>query len=309
VSNDNRPTPFRFCVATGGVKTAAGWRDLVSKVEGSGYELLTITDHIRQDMAPFTALATAAAVTTSLRFGTYVVCHGLRSPVIVAKEFATLDLLSGGRVEVGLGAGWLESDYSQTGVPFGTRPQRFERFVEYLEIVRRLLAGGSITFAGQHFSVSDATCVPSPARPIPLLIGGSRRRMLELAARLADTVSIAPTTGADGRRACYWDHEIEQRVGWVRSAATGRPVPPEIDLAIHECRVLPQPKAVIAAVSAARGIRDDQIDSLPSVLVGSAEHVTELLLARRERWGASRVTIPESAVEEMAPVVARLSGN
>jgi probable F420-dependent oxidoreductase len=300
--------PFRFAVATGGVKTATEWRELVRKVEGSGYELLTVTDHVHQEMAPFTALATAAAVTTTLRVGSYVMCHDLRSPVIMAKEFATLDALSGGRVEIGLGAGWLKSDYTQAGIPFNGRPQRFERFREYVELVGALLAGGSVTYEGRYFSVSDVMCVPSPVRPIPLLIGGSRRRLIELAARRADTVSIAPTTGADGHRAAFRDVEIDARVRWARAAAAGRPVQPEIDLAIHECRVLPRPQAMIEQLGAALGIRDDQVGSIPSVLVGTPEQIAEILLARREQWGASRVTIPASAVDAMAPIVARLSG-
>jgi probable F420-dependent oxidoreductase len=308
VFSDNRHIPFRFCVSTGGVKTADEWRELARKVEGSGYDLLTITDHIHQEMAPFTALATAAAVTTTLRLGTYVMCHDLRSPVILAKEFATLDVLSSGRVEIGLGAGWLESDYTQTGIPFSSRPQRFERFAEYVELVSELLAGGSVTYEGRYFSVSDVMCVPSPVQPIPLLIGGSRRRLIELAAKRADTVSIAPTTGADGRRSVFRDVEVDDRVSWARAAAADRPVQPEIDLAIHECRVLPRPKAMITQLSVALGIRNDQVDSIPSLLIGSTEHVAEVLLARRERWGASRVTIPASAVDTMAPIVARLSG-
>jgi probable F420-dependent oxidoreductase len=299
---------FRFCVSTGGVQTAAEWRELARKVEDSGYDLLTITDHIHQELAPLTALATAAAVTTTLRLGTYVMCHDLRNPVILAKEFATLDVLSGGRVELGLGAGWLESDYTKTGIPFSSRPQRFERFVEYVDLVARLLAGDSVTYAGRYFSVSDVVCVPSPVQPIPLLIGGSRRRLIELAAKRADTVSIAPTTGADGRRTVFWDVEIDDRVRWAHAAASDRTVQPEIDLAIHECWVLPRPQAMITQLSAARGIRNEQFDSIPSFLVGSPGHVAEILLARRERWGASRVTIPASAVDMMAPVVARLSG-
>ncbi|MGI5401453.1 TIGR03621 family F420-dependent LLM class oxidoreductase [Streptomyces sp. CA-135486] len=308
MSGDNRHTRFRFAVATGGVKTADEWRELARKVEGSGYDLLTMTDHIHQPMAPFTALAIATTVTTTLRLGTYVMCHDLRNPVILAKEFATLDVLSGGRAEIGLGAGWRQSDYAQTGIPHGSRPQRFERFTEYIDVVCELLAGGPVTYEGRHLSVSGVTSVPSPTKEIPLLIGGSRRRLIELAARRADTVSIAPSRHADGRRSTYWDLEIDDRVRWARAAAAGRPIQPEIDLAIHECRVLPNAKATITQLSAAFGFREDQIHAIPSLLVGSPEQVTEALLARRERWGASRVTIPDTALEAMAPIVARLAG-
>lgn len=306
-SSDGTHDPFRFCVATNGVTTAGEWRELARGAEGAGYDLLTTTDHIDQDLAPFTALATAAAVTTTLRVGTYVLCHGLRGPVVVAKEFATLDLLSGGRAEVGLGAGWLADDHTRAGVPFGSRPHRFERFAEYVELVSRLLAGGPVTFQGRHFAVSDVTCVPAPARPIPLLIGGSRRRLIELAAARADTVSIAPTRRPDGRRAVYWDHELDAPVRWVR-AASNRPGKPEIDIAIHRCEVVSRPGETITRLAGELDLREDQVKAIPSILVGSPAHVTELLLARRERWGASRVTIPATAMDAMAPVVARLSG-
>ncbi|MEV6930390.1 TIGR03621 family F420-dependent LLM class oxidoreductase [Dactylosporangium sp. NPDC051485] len=308
MSADGGSAPFRFCVATGGTRTAHEWRELTRKVEGTGYDLLAMTDHIHQRLAPFTSLAMAAAATTTLRLGTYVMCHDLRNPVVLAKEFATLDALSGGRAEIGLGAGWRRSDYTRTGIPFGTRPQRFERFVEYVDVICALLAGGSVAYEGSYLSVSDVTSVPSPANPIPLLIGGSRRRLIELAARRADTVSIAPSRHPDGRRSTYWDAEIDERIRWVQTAAAGRSGRPEIDLAIHECHVLPHPGAAITRLSAAFGIREDQLDAIPSLLVGSPERITEVLLARRERWGATRVTIPDTALDAMAPVVARLAG-
>jgi probable F420-dependent oxidoreductase len=308
MSAEGRPTPFRFCVATGGVKTAAEWRELARKAEGSGYDLLTMTDHVDQPMAPLAALGMAAAVTTTLRLGTYVMCHDLRNPVVVAKEFATLDLISGGRAEIGLGAGWRQDDYTQTGIPFDTRTQRFERFTEYLDLICKLLAGGPVTYQGRHFSVADVTNLPSPAKPIPLLIGGSRRRLIELAARRADTVSVAPSRHPDGSRSTYWDIEIDDRVRWARAAAAVRPTQPEFDLALLECRVLPNPRPTITQLSATLGIREDQIDAVPSLLVGSASQITEALLARRERWGVSRVTIPDTALEAIAPIVARLGG-
>ncbi|MFJ6200068.1 TIGR03621 family F420-dependent LLM class oxidoreductase [Micromonospora sp. NPDC092111] len=297
-------------MASGGAATEREWRELARRVEGSGVDLLTMTDHIHQPMAPFTALATAAAVTTTLRLGTYVLCQDLRNPVILAKEFATLDLLSDGRAEMGLGAGWRRSDYTRTGIGFGSRPERFDRFVEYVDIVGALLAGGPVTYRGRHLSVADASNLPVPAKPVPLLIGGSRRRLIELAARRADTVSIAPSRHPDGRRSTYWDTEIDDRVRWayVAAEAAGRPARPEIDLAIHECRVVADPAPVLAEFSATFGVPEDRVGAVPSLLVGTPEQVVEALLARRERWGASRVTIPDTALDAMAPVVARLAG-
>jgi probable F420-dependent oxidoreductase len=308
VAGDGEPGPFSFCVATGGAKTAREWRELACRAEGSGYHTLTMTDHLDQPMAPLPALAVAASATSTLRLGTYVLCHDLRNPVVLAKEFATLNLLSDGRAEIGLGAGWRQSDYTQTGIAFGSRPQRFARFVEYVDIVSEFLAGGQVTYDGRHFSVADVTGTSSPAKPLPLLIGGSRRRIIELAARRADTVSIAPSTHPDGRRSTYWDAEIDDRVRCARAAMAGRPVKPALDLAIHECRVVPSPHATITQVSAALGVGEDQIGSIPSLLIGSPGQIIENLLARRERWGVSRVTIPETALHAMAPVVAHLAG-
>jgi probable F420-dependent oxidoreductase len=307
VSADGGLAPFRFCVATGGVKTASEWRELARRAEGSGYDMLTMTDHVDQPMAPFAALSMAAAVTTTLRLGTYVLCHDLRNPVILAKEFATLDLLSGGRAEIGLGAGWRQVDYTQTGTPFDSRPQRYERFTEYLDIVGELLAGDLVTYQGRHFTIADAVIRPTPEKPIPLLIGGSRRRLIELAAKRAATVSIAPSRHPDGSRSSYWDVEIDDLVHWASVAAAGRPTQPVFDVALLECRVERNPGPVIARLSSALQIREDQIGAVPSLLVGSAAQVTEILLARRERWGISRVTLPDTALDAMAPVVARLA--
>jgi probable F420-dependent oxidoreductase len=301
---------LRFSVATDGAPTAAQWRELARKAEASGYYSLSLTDHLSQAMAPFTALAAAAAVTTTLRLGTYVLCQDFRGPVIVAKELATLDVLSAGRVEAGLGAGWRKRDYAQGGIPFSSGPERFERFTEYVEIVSDLLAGRSVTFEGRHFSVIDATCVPvAVQRTVPLLIGGSRRQSIGLAARRADIVSIAPSTAADGRRLAFWEADVESRVSWARAAAAGRPSPPEIDIAIHECWVQPNPGPLVARLSAARGIPPERLGSIPSFLVGDPGHVTEVLLARHERWGVTRVTVPASAIDMMAPVVARLASH
>lgn len=302
------PAPLRFCVATGGSKTAGEWRELARRVEGSGFDLLTMTDHIHQPMAPFTALAVAAASTTTLRVGTYVLCQDLRNPVVLAKEFATLDVLSEGRAEIGLGAGWRESDYTRTGIPFGTRPERFARFAEYIDVVCGLLAGGPVTYDGQYIRITDVTNLPAPQRPIPLLIGGSRRQIIELAARRADTVSIAPRRRPDGARPTSWDVEIDDQVRWAREAAAGRSRVPELDLAVHECRVGPNPAAALDELSATFGVAVERIGADPRLLVGTPEQIAEELLARRERWGATRVTIPDTAVEAMTPVVARLAG-
>jgi probable F420-dependent oxidoreductase len=306
--SDSRPTPFRFCVATGGTKTRHEWRELARKAEASGFDTLTMTDHIHQQLAPFTALSMAAAVTTTLRLGTYVMCHDLRNPVILAKEFATLDVLSDGRAEIGLGAGWRESDYTSAGIPFDTRLQRFERFAEYVDIVCGLLSGTTLTYAGRHLSVADVTNVPAQPKPIPLLIGGSRRRLIELAAARADTVSIAPSRHPDGRRSTYWDTEIDDRVRWARVAAAGRPAQPEIDLAVHECHVEADPSATLTRLANTFGLREDDIPKIPSLLIGTPEQIAESLQARRERWGATRVTIPDTALDAMASVVARLCG-
>src|SRR4051794_27509366 len=186
------PRPFRFGVQTSSAPNRKAWVDLAIKAEANGYDVLTMPDHFGDQLAPIPALMTAADATTTLRIGALVHDNDYKHPVVLAKELATLDVLSEGRVEVGLGAGWMERDYRAAGLPFDRAAVRIDRFEEAIAVVKGMFGDEPFSFAGVHYTINDYDARPKPTqrpRP-PLLIGGSGTRLLTIAAREADIVGI-----------------------------------------------------------------------------------------------------------------------
>lgn len=194
--------PFRFAVYINTSDNADHWADFARRVEGLGYAALYVTDHLGHQLAPTAALAAAAAVTTTLRIGPYVFANDFRHPLLVAREAATLDRLSGGRLDLGLGAGWKRSDYRQLGIPYDPPAVRIDRLIESLGLIRRLLAGEEVTHVGRFYRLGRARVQPAPVqRPHPrIMLGGGGPRMLRLAAREAQIVSFVPQFSASGSR-------------------------------------------------------------------------------------------------------------
>ena len=186
---------FRFALQASGAASPAAWRDLARKAEDLGYSTLYVPDHLDDQWAPMVAVTVAAEATTTLRVGTLVLDNDFRHPVLVAKEAATLDIVTGGRFEFGLGAGWMTTDYEQSGIPMDKPSVRVARLAESLAIIRAMWRDGSATFTGEHYSVTEAAGTPVPATPggPPLVIGGGSRRVLALAGEFADIVSIVPS--------------------------------------------------------------------------------------------------------------------
>jgi probable F420-dependent oxidoreductase len=187
--------PFRFTVQASSPPdgTAASWTALARRCEDLGYDVLTVADHFDDQLAPMPAVMAAAAATTTLRVGTMVLSNDYRHPVVLAKEAATIDVLSGGRLELGLGAGWMRTDYEQAGIPFAAATERIDRLAEAVAIVKQLLHGDTCDVDGAHYSVHGLRGTPPPIqRPHPpILIGGGGRRLLTLAAREADIVGLS----------------------------------------------------------------------------------------------------------------------
>ena len=220
---------FRFALQASGAATPAAWRDLARKTEDLGYSTLYVPDHLDDQWAPMVAATVAAEATTTLRVGTLVLDNDFRHPVLVAKEAATLDIVTGGRFEFGLGAGWLTADYEQSGITMDKPAVRVARLAESLAIIRAMWRDGSATFAGEHYSVTEAAGTPVPTTPggPPLVIGGGSRRVLALAGEFADIVSIVPSLNA-GRigpevAAESVVEKYADRVQWVREAAGSAP--------------------------------------------------------------------------------------
>ena len=193
--------PFRFGVSVHGSKSRAEWIGVARQAEVLGYSTLLIPDHLGDQLSPIPALLAAAEATSTLRVGSLVFDNDFRHPVMLAKEAATLDVLSGGRLELGLGAGWMKPEYERAGIPFERASVRIEKMEEAIQIVKGLFADGPLDFAGQYYTITGLEGFPKPVqRPHPPLhIGGGGQRLLSIAAREADIIGFIPRARADGK--------------------------------------------------------------------------------------------------------------
>lgn len=307
--------PFRFGVNAWGAGSRAEWADKARKAEEFGYSVFTVPDHLAGIFAPIPALMAAAAATTRLRVGTNVLNNDFRHPVLVAREAATADLLTDGRLQVGLGAGHMKSEYDEAGLRFEVGRARVERLAEAVTIVKSLLNDEEVTFAGRHYQVSAHKIHPLPVqRPHPpILIGGNGRQLLTLAAKEADIVGLSGITfrhGGAERDLSGWRRAgVDQRVQLVREAAGDRYELLELNALVQTVVVTDNRRQ--AAEELARRwtqLSPAEILESPYVLIGTVDQQVEDLQARRERWGISYYVIFESYMEALAPVVAKLTG-
>ncbi|HLI71153.1 MAG TPA: LLM class F420-dependent oxidoreductase [Ktedonobacteraceae bacterium] len=313
----SRPRPFRFGVSVHGNKSRKEWIDLARQVEDLGYSTLLIPDHLGEQLSPIPALLLAADATTTLRVGSLVFDNDFRHPAVLAKEAATLDVLSEGRLELGLGAGWLKSEYDRAGMPFDRPGTRIERMEEAVQIIKGLFADGPVDFAGKHYTITDMEGFPKPVqRPHPpILIGGGGQRLLSIAGREADIVGFIPKARTDGKGQDLTDATPEalgQKIAWVREAAGARF--DELELGILVAQVITTEDREDAAqfiantMAAGLNVNADQVLQTPYLLLGSEDQICEDLLKRRERYGISYINIFEQGLEALAPIVARLAG-
>jgi probable F420-dependent oxidoreductase len=307
--------PFRFGVNVGPARSRAQWAEKARLIEALGYDVLTVADHLSDLFAPMPALLAAAAATTTLRLGTNVLNNDLRHPVMLAREAATIDLLTDGRLMLGLGAGYMRSEYDEAGLVFDRGGIRVERLAESVRIIKALMSGEPCTFAGQHYHVSGHKIYPLPVqRPHPpIMVSGNGQQLLTLAAQEADIVGLSGITFRRGGTApdlSGWNAAgAEERIGLIRRIAGERVTGLEINILVQ--RVVTLDDRHRAAEELARNWnRPDAREILesPHVLIGPIERIVDDLLARRERWGISYITIFETDLHAFAPVVARLAG-
>ena len=306
------PHPFRFGVTVPTVLAAPAWAERARLIERLGYATLQVPDHFREQLAPVPALTAAALATTRLRVGGLVFCNDFRHPVVLAKEAATLDVVSGGRFELGLGAGWLREEYDQAGLPFDAPGTRLARMVEGLHYVKRAFTEERATLAGDHYTANALTLVPKPVqRPHPpIMIGGGSRRVLSIAAREANIVGFTNRALPDGSKdgADITAEATARKVAWVREAAGERF--PEVELSVMATTVVPTTdrEAVAIAVGGKMGLPAAEVLASPQVLLGTADEMVAHLVRCRERLGISYIVVLEQDVETLTPVVARLAG-
>lgn len=306
--------PFRFAVQASSAPSPDAWRSLARRAEQLGYSTLYMPDHFDEQWGPLTALAVAAEATTVLNVGSLVFDNDYRHPAVLAKEMATLDLLSGGRVEVGIGAGWMRSDYDQLGLAYDSPGVRVARMAEGLKVMKALWAGSEATFHGSHYQVSQARGFPTPcSQPHPrLVIGGGSRKVLSLAAREADIVGVNPNLRAghigDEVIATASPEHYRERVGWVREAAGDRFGEIEMQCLTFALKVGAGAAEYRDFVAKAVSLAPETVVTSPLALIGSVEEVVDVLEARREEYGFSYWVVHAPEIEEVAPVVERLAG-
>jgi probable F420-dependent oxidoreductase len=303
--------PFRFGVQAAVAPTMSAWRDLARMAEGLGYSTLYVSDHLDAQFEPLVAMTVAAEATSTLHVGSGVLNNDLRHPVVLAQEIATLGLAAEGRVEVGLGAGWLRSDYEQAGIDFDEPAVRVDRLAESLAVMKRLWNEGEATFAGRYYTVRDARCDPRPASPPRVMVGGGSRRILMVAAEQADTVGVNTSLasgekGGDLASQATFDH-FDRCLAWVREGAGDRFNSIELQIVAFATRLVPSSRAA-ARTATMLGLPGEDALELPIVLIGTEDELCERLLERRERWGFTNIVVPAEAMESFAPVVARLAG-
>jgi probable F420-dependent oxidoreductase len=303
--------PFSFAVVSTGAKSRRDWLDLARRTEDLGYEALYLTDHVSQELAPLPALSAAAQVTDRLRLGTYVLAHGLRNPVVLLRELVTVDVLSEGRLDVGVGAGWMAEDYAATGVAMAPGPLRAARLASFVRLLKMAWAGEACEWSDGVLDARVAAhAVAGVQRPAPrLVIGAGGAQMIRLAGREADVVSLAPRARAgDLDQSDTTPEAMDAKVAVLRDAAVGRGSPPAVNLLVFECLVMPRPEAVLEVFARSLGVSPQRVRQMPSVLIGSVPELVDTLRWRQERWGLAHVTVPEPVLEVFAPVIAALRG-
>ncbi len=308
------PRRFRFGVQTFTSPTGRSWSDVARRTESQGFSTLFMPDHFNDQLAPMPALAAAAAVTTELRVGTMVLDNDYKHPVVHAKELATIDRISNGRLEVGLGAGWMRTDYEQSGIPYDAPGTRIDRFLEGLAIIRGLFADGPFSYEGDHYRIANLEGLPKPVQQPnpPIIIGAGGPRMLAIAAREADIVSVNPamrsgaldaTTAADATPAAY-----DGKLKVLREAAGPRFDELELSCLLTVVVATDDRAAFAAKLARGFGVSTDDATHVPLAVYGTVDEMCSQLEERRERWGLSYFVCHAHHQDALAPVVERLAG-
>jgi probable F420-dependent oxidoreductase len=307
---------FRFGVMAPRAESATQYREIARKAEALGYSTLYVPDHfVDHPLGPIPAMAMAAEATTTLRVGSLVFGNDYRHPVVLARDAATLDLLSDGRLELGIGAGWMTVDYEKAGIPLDPPGVRIARMQEAVTIIKGLMADGPVTFSGEHYAITDLDGQPKPVqRPHPpLVIGGGGKRVLSYAAREADIVGI----NANLRSGKAEDPEsavslnpasTDDKLAWVREAAGGRYDQLEIQSLVGFQMFTDDARGLAEAMAPAFETTPDAVLDSPVALVGTLEEMIETLERRRERWDMTYHVIGHDHLDAFAPAVERLAG-
>ena len=271
-------------------------------------------DHFTDQLAPVPALMSVADATSKLRVGALVWDNDYKHPVVLAKELATMDLLSDGRLELGIGAGWMISDYEQSGIPYERAGLRIERMIEGIDVMKDCFAEGAFSYAGKHYTITNYNGSPKPVQAPcpPILIGGGGKRVLTYAAQVADIIGINGTmsAGAVGPEAIstMTAEAVDEKVDIVRDAVGSRINHVEMNIRAYMVNITDDAAGAISRLAKGIGVEEKMVADTPFALMGPPSKLIEDLIARRERWGFSYVIVGGEDIEKFAPVVAALSG-
>jgi probable F420-dependent oxidoreductase len=303
---------FRFGTGAFPIDSRKALVDVARKVESLGYNTLLIPDHFEEGLLnPFLAMLVMAEATNILRFGTYVIDNDFRHPAILAKEAATFDILSDGRLELGIGAGWKREDYEMTGLQFDSPSVRVDRAIESVQIIKRLFTEKTVSFAGTHYTVTELVAWPHPVqRPHPpILIGAGSKKLLSTGGREADIVGLVPR--ARGGTLDFGDAShtaTERKIAWVREAAGERFDAIEINTLVFGCVVTDRREEAAAQLAAGWGMAPEDVLNSVHFLVGTVPQMVEEVQQWRETFGISYITVFPNLMDVFAPVVAQLAG-
>jgi probable F420-dependent oxidoreductase len=322
--------PFRFGVQSYSATSAADWREQARTAEALGYSTFHLADHVLgpgpalaatghpvQNVASIPAMAVAAEATSTIGIGCRVFCADFHNPVILAKDLATLDMFSDGRLEVGIGAGWLQGEYEAIGVPFDTPGVRIDRMVETISVLRACFADGEVNVTGKYVHAVGFESVPKPVRRDgrtrpPLLIGGGAPRILGVAGREADIVSLnfdnsSGKIGAAGVGSSTASL-TQQKIDWIKAGAGDRFDELELEIGAYFTVVTDHRDATLAKMAPMFALSPEEFADHPHALIGSVDSICEQIIERREKYGISYITVSRPNLEAFAPVVAKLAG-
>lgn len=316
--------PLRFGIQSYSADSPAAWREMAKKTEDLGFSALHMADHYfgdgpaseaanhpLQNLASVPAMAVAAEATSTLKIGCRVFCCDYHNPVVLVKEAATIDFFSEGRLELGLGAGWIHSEYDAMGVEWKRPGLRIDRMVETIDLVRQWWSGEPIEVAGEHVKVSGFTGAPiTPERP-PIMIGGGSPRVLGIAGREGDIVSInfdnsAGKIGPEGVGSGTAEG-TQQKIDWIRAGAGDRFDQLDIEIGAYFTVVTDHGDAVRGQFAELFGLTPEQIADHPHCLIGSIDECVETIQQRHETYGINYVTFGGAVIDDVAEIVARLT--
>jgi probable F420-dependent oxidoreductase len=326
---EDQKRPLRFGLIASGA-TAAELIETAKSAEQHGFSSIALNDHFNSTVAPLLGLQAMAAATSHIRIATAVLNQDLRHPAVLAKELATLDVLSGGRLELGLGAGWVRADYDQAGIPFDSAAERIERLAENIDILRGLFSDDQCNFTGRHYSVTGLDGTPKPVQPggPPIMVGGGGRKILSMAARRADIVQVLGASfGTDGavvdNLSSFHVGAFEQRLEWIAAAAGDRFSQIELSLMLVFVAITDDVEqtamgfldfltATVSRYGGQVGDVDVKLQTLldsPVVAIGTLDEVCQKLTRVHDQLGFSYFVMPYgSGPQSLAPIVAALAG-